>query len=159
MLLTLKLSKYTIAFISALILLSVTALAGHEPHQMAQATIADSELDCQQVDIRCAKTMTSAFAPNGDLWRLWSQHQQMYYQISLDRGETFSATKRIAISKEKISARNENRPKLAFDNKKGVYLSWAMSREKKYTADIRFSYSKDYGKTFSEIWISPRFAC
>ncbi len=149
MLLTLKLSKYTIAFISALILLSVTALAGHEPHQMAQATIADSELDCQQVDIRCAKTMTSAFAPNGDLWRLWSQHQQMYYQISLDRGETFSATKRIAISKEKISARNENRPKLAFDNKQGVYLSWAMPREKKYTADIRFSYSKDYGKTFS----------
>ena len=48
MLLTLKLSKYTIAFISALILLCVTALAGDEPHQMAQATIADSELDCQQ---------------------------------------------------------------------------------------------------------------
>lgn len=61
----------------------------------------------------------------------------------------FSGVTKVAISAEKISARNENRPKIAFDKFQGVYLSWAMPREKKYTADVRFSYSFDYGKTFT----------
>jgi hypothetical protein len=109
----------------------------------------NSKINCQKIDIRCAKTVTSAFAPNGDLWRLWSQSQGLYYQVSADNGVKFSVAKRVPIANEKISARNENRPKIAFDNNQGIYLSWAMSQEKKYTADIRFSYSRDYGKFFS----------
>lgn len=105
---------------------------------------------CATIDIHCAKTATLAVAPNGDLWRLWSQQQAMYFQISTDQGKQFLAATKVNIPAEKISARNENRPKIAFDNKQGVYLSWAMPREKKYTADIRFSYSSDYGKTFSK---------
>ena len=130
-----------------------SAFADHSKHQnMMKKSVEDnplSKIDCNKVDIRCAKTVTSAFSANGDLWRLWSQKLAMYYQISTDKGLNFSAVKRIAIPDEKVSARNENRPKIAFDSKQGVYLSWAMPREKKYTADIRFSYSKNYGKTFS----------
>jgi hypothetical protein len=127
-----------------------SAFAEHSKHQGKMKTTAVvSDIDCKKVDIRCAKTVTSAFSPNGDLWRLWSQKQALYYQRSNDDGRSFSDVKRISIPDENISARNENRPKIAFDNKQGVYLSWAMPREKKYTADIRFSYSNDYGKTFS----------
>jgi len=129
-----------------------SASAGASLHQhqpVAKSTRVAEQFDCQQVDIRCAKTVTSAFAPNGDLWRLWSQNQSLYYQISNDGAVNFTTVKRVIIPNEKISARNENRPKIAFDKALGVYLSWAMPREKKYTADIRFSYSKDYGKTFS----------
>ncbi|MEW6991836.1 exo-alpha-sialidase [Colwelliaceae bacterium 6441] len=104
---------------------------------------------CEGHDITCAKTVTSAFAPNGDLWRVWALQEKMYYQISVDNGQTFLAAQQVNIPAEKISARNENRPKIAFDQFQGVYLSWAMPLEKKYTANIRFSYSKDYGKTFS----------
>lgn len=81
---------------------------------------------------------------------MWARDSRMYFQISDDNGKSFSAIKQVAIPKEKISARNENRPKIAFDNYQGVYLSWAMPRERKYTADVRFSYSNDYGKTFSQ---------
>jgi len=103
---------------------------------------------CKSAEVECAKTVTSAFAPNGDLWRLWAYHQKLWVQISQDNGVTFSPQKMLAIPAEKISARNENRPKIAFDHTGGVYLSWATPREKKYTADVRFSYSKDYGQTF-----------
>lgn len=105
---------------------------------------------CEGVNISCAKTVTTAFAPNGDLWRLWALHSSIYFQISTDNGLTFSTINQVAITKEKISARNENRPKIAFDKYQGVYLSWATPKEKKYTADIRFSYSSDYGKTFTK---------
>ena len=120
------------------------ALAKEKSAKMVQ-TVA-----CAETNIVCAKTVTSAFAPNGDLWRLWAINASLYFQISTDNGLTFSASNRIAINKEKISARNENRPKIAFDKYQGVYVSWASPKEKKYSADIRFSYSSDYGKTFTK---------
>jgi len=133
-----------------LLIVMPSAFAGHEQHQpMAKSKKNGREINCQQVAIRCAKTVTSAFSPNGDLWRLWSQNKGLYYQISTDNGGHFSITKQVPLVDEKISSRNENRPKIAFDNEQGVYLSWAMPRKRKYTADIRFSYSNDYGKSFS----------
>jgi len=115
-----------------------------------QAAISKDGKSCATPNILCAKTVTSAFAPNGDLWRLWSFKQSMYFEISKDDGAVFTQPIKVAIPAEKISARNENRPKIAFDNYSGVYLSWAKPREKKYTADVRFSYSNDYGRTFSK---------
>ncbi len=120
----------------------------HSQHQ-AQKSVKSTKTSCQKIEVTCGKTVTSAFAPNGDFWRVWSQQEKIYYQISPDNGQNFGLAKAVAIPKEKISARNENRPKIAFDSKQGVYLSWATPREKKYTADIRYSYSSDYGKTFS----------
>lgn len=120
----------------------------HSQHQ-AQKLAKQTKTSCQKITVTCGKTVTSAFAPNGDLWRVWSQQDNIYYQISPDNGKNFAIAKVVAIPKEKISARNENRPKIAFDSKQGVYLSWATPREKKYTADIRYSYSSDYGTTFS----------
>ena len=74
----------------------------------------------------------------------------MYYQISKDNGVTFTDTWQVNIAPENISARNENRPKIGFDNNKGVYLSWAISGKKRFTGDVRFSYSSDNGANFSE---------
>ena len=130
-----------------LLMASTNVKAAHKHHIM-QATTKDATT-CMQNEITCAKTVTTAFAPNGDLWRLWALKGHMYFQISKDKGATFSSVQQVNIEKEKISARNENRPKIAFDQYQGVYLSWAMPKEKKYTADVRFSYSKDYGKTFT----------
>jgi len=135
-----------ISVILTLLLTYSVAAAEHNHQAMAQQKLNNK---CKTSDINCAKTVTSAFAPNGDLWRLWSHKKNMYFQISVDLGKTFSLAKRVLIPAEKISSRNENRPKIAFDNFNGVYLSWAMPREKKYTADVRFSYSSDYGQTFS----------
>jgi len=145
--------------INLIITLTITAwlpasqavMAEHD-HQamMAKQKKANSAKKCADSAIACAKTVTSAFAPNGDLWRLWVNQGKLIAQISQDNGITFAKHKVLAIPAEKISARNENRPKIAFDQAGGVYLSWAMARERKYTADVRFSYSNDYGKKFTK---------
>ncbi len=126
-------------------------MAAEHNHQamMASKEATKTESECKNNAVTCAKTVTSAFAPNGDLWRLWTQQEKLLVQISQDNGVTFSQPIALAIPAEKVSARNENRPKIAFDAANGVYLSWATPKEKKYTADIRFSYSSDYGKTFT----------
>ncbi len=133
---------------------SLSALAMAEGHQHHNKSVASSvhksDVQCDKQQVTCAKTVTSAFTPSGELWRLWVDQQRMYYQISLDKGHTFKRVKKINIAPEKISARNENRPKLAFDGHQGVYLSWAKPLSKKYTADIRFAYSLDNGKLFSK---------
>jgi len=141
----------TVVSVIAWLPTSQAMIAGHD-HQamMAKQEKATFDNKCKNAAIECAKTVTSAFAPNGDLWRLWVSNERLIAQISQDNGETFSKYKVLAIPAEKISARNENRPKIAFDNTGGVYLSWAMAREKKYTADVRFSYSHDYGKSFTK---------
>ena len=126
---------------------SAVTMAKHNHQAMGKEQAVKS--NCMNSNISCAKTVTSAFAPSGDLWRLWTINESLYFQISKDNGKTFLPKQRVNIPAEKISARNENRPKIAFDKFDGVYLSWAMPRERKYTADIRFSYSTDYGKSFS----------
>lgn len=137
---------FVCASMSFVIKISVAAEHNHQAMQPKKQQMAS----CEGVEITCAKTVTSAFAPNGDLWRLWALDSSIYFQISKDEGKTFSEFNRVAIDKEKISARNENRPKIAFDKYQGVYLSWATPKKKKYTADVRFSYSSDYGKTFTQ---------
>ena len=137
-----------VIFFSLLFTVNRSTAAEHN-HQAMASKVQPTE-NCKEIEIICAKTVTSVFAPNGDLWRLWAQNSRMYFQISTDNGVNFSDAQRVAIKKEKISARNENRPKIAFDKYQGVYLSWATPKEKKYTADVRFSYSSDYGKTFSK---------
>ncbi|OUS25117.1 hypothetical protein A9Q98_12780 [Thalassotalea sp. 42_200_T64] len=145
-----NITRYIWLTLSALLLLSHTVAAENHKHMTADKGVKTSTQPCQSAEIRCAKTVTSAFAPNGDLWRLWSHDQRLHYQVSADKGQSFSASKQVDIAAENISARNENRPKIAFDKLNGVYLSWARAGEKKYTADVRFSYSADYGKQFSE---------
>lgn len=144
--------KHNYLFVIWLGLLPIQYLnaAEHNHAAMTQKKTNSHVTQCINNNIICAKTVTTAFAPNGDLWRLWSISQHMYYQISKNNGKSFSDTQKINIDPESISARNENRPKIAFDQQKGVYLSWAISGKKRFTGDIRFSYSSDNGRTFSK---------
>ncbi len=137
-----------IACASLIFIVNISEALAHN-HQ-AMKVKREQAVSCEGAEIICAKTVTSTFAPNGNLWRLWASSSSIYFQISTDNGVTFSASNRVTIDEEKISARNENRPKIAFDKYQGVYLSWATPKEKKYTADIRFTYSSDYGKTFTK---------
>jgi len=147
-----KLLNFTFIFlVTAWLPNSQAVMLKHEHREMkTKQEKPASSSKCLNAAISCAKTVTSAFAPNGDLWRLWVHQDKLIAQVSKDNGYTFSKHKVLAIPAEKISARNENRPKIAFDKAGGIYLSWATPREKKYTSDVRFSYSSDYGKTFTQ---------
>jgi hypothetical protein len=105
---------------------------------------------CNVQKIACAKTVTVAAHPNGDLWRVWTHKNHMFYAVSHNQGAQFNKRVKIKGIDEPISSRGENRPKIAFGQNGFVYLSWAMPKEKKYTADIRFSYSKNNGLHFSK---------
>jgi hypothetical protein len=126
-----------------LVLMSGQGIA-HEKHAHKEKPT------CAATDVSCAKTVTSAFAPNGKLWRLWSGEQHMFYSVSSDKGKTFGEPVKVDIKPEEISSRGENRPKLGFDSKNNVYLSWAKPLKKRYTAEVRFTFSTDGGKHFAE---------
>lgn len=129
------------ALLSLTLLLCAITVAAHEKAKPKQG-------NCSGPEIACAKTVTSAFAPSGDLWRLWVHEKHLYYAISKDKGQHFSLPTKVDIAAEKISSRGENRPKIGFDTNMGVYISWAMPLKKRFTALVRFTYSADGGKTF-----------
>lgn len=140
---------FLIALVATISVNDAANASEHQHKQHSNKAKAQSTSLCADGDIRCAATVTTALSPNGDLWRVWVNNQQLYVQVSNDLGQTFSAPKPIAIARENIASRNENRPKIAFDQKGGVYLSWALSGKQRFTGDVRFSYSLDGGKSFS----------
>lgn len=144
-------ARVFLSLIATILLVPLTMVnaAEHNHQKMVMKMAQQTSVKCQYTAIVCAKTMTSAFAPNGDLWRVWSESEQLYYQVSKDLGNSFGDSILVDIPAEKISARNENRPKIAFDQSNGVYLSWAKSGKKRFTGDVRFTYSIDGGKTFN----------
>ncbi|MFT5164279.1 MAG: hypothetical protein ACI9FJ_002880 [Alteromonadaceae bacterium] len=104
---------------------------------------------CKVQDVKCARAVTSAFAPNGALWRLWAAQDQLFYSVSNDDGLHFGASQKITINAQSISAREENRPKLVFGGKDNVYISWARPNKSKHTSQVKFIYSTDGGQHFS----------
>ena len=134
--------------LSVLFIIWCSSLAAHQ-HVMDSPDQAKLKT-CQAQDVTCAKTVTIATHPNGDIWRVWANNNQMYYAISHDLGKHFGKAIKIKAINEKISARGENRPKIAFSNTGHVYLSWSKPGSKKYTGDIRFSYSQNGGQSFAK---------
>ncbi|MEY8200900.1 MAG: exo-alpha-sialidase, partial [Colwellia sp.] len=81
-----------IAYASLNFMVNTSAAAAHNHQASHQAMQSKKERvsSCEGVNIICAKTVTSVFAPNGDLWRLWALHSSIYFQISTDNGGSFS---------------------------------------------------------------------
>ncbi|GAB4189331.1 MAG: sialidase family protein [Wenzhouxiangellaceae bacterium] len=102
-----------------------------------------------QPAVNCSSTVTSAFDNHGRLWLAYTVDDQIWIVASADLGQSFTQPVAVNHHPESISARGENRPKLIV-NDHHVLVSWARSGSKRFTADIRFSASRDGGKTFSE---------
>lgn len=135
----------------SLLALSVSVISLSFAHDhSAKKTKSKSGASCEAIDITCAKTVTSAFAPEGKLWRLYSADKQMFYSVSDDMGKHFGQPVKVDIEPEKISAKGENRPKLGFDGQGNVYISWAKPLKKRFTAQVRLSWSTDGGKHFAK---------
>jgi len=130
-----------------LFILSISWCASLDAHQYASDK---TKKKCSSQNVICAKTVTIATHPNGDIWRVWSNKNQIFYAISDDKGESFNKTVKVQSINENISSRGENRPKIAFSKSGDIYLSWAKPGTKKYTGDIRFSFSNNKGVNFSK---------
>lgn len=105
--------------------------------------------NCQDIRVECAAVVTTAVDKLGQLWRAYSIGQTLYLEHTSASDSAFSSPLAVNRIGEPISNRGENRPKLALDAQQGIYLSWAMDREERFTADVRLSYSLDGGKHFT----------
>lgn len=101
-------------------------------------------------DLQCAEAPGVTIDGNGRLWIAWAYAGHLYVQHSDDTGATFSRAVTVNRFPEAISARGENRPKIAVDKKGHVYVSWTTPLEKRFTGHIRFSRSTDGGEHFAE---------
>ncbi|HYA37883.1 MAG TPA: sialidase family protein [Candidatus Methylomirabilis sp.] len=90
-----------------------------------------------------------AFDKNGRLWRVSTEEQYVLVRYSDDQGRHFSSPVRVNAAPERIAADGENRPTIAFGTSGEIYVSWTQSLEQAYAGHIRFSLSRDGGRTFS----------
>ena len=100
--------------------------------------------------LNCGLAPSATFDGNGRLWLAWAFAGHVYVNHSDDKGESFSPTVVVNRIPEGISARGENRPKIAIDGDGRVFISWTTPLQKKYTGHVRFSRSLDGGEHFSD---------
>jgi len=100
--------------------------------------------------LACAPAPSSVFSDSGRLWVAWSYAGHVYVSYSDDKARTFSLPVSVNSVPEKISARGENRPKIALNNKGAIYVSWTTPLKKRFSGNVRFSYSNDNAKSFSQ---------
>lgn len=91
-----------------------------------------------------------AFDTTGRLWRASARDGYVLVSFSDDKGKNFNAPVKVNQTAENIAADGDNRPKIIVKNNGVVYVSYTQSLDKPYTGNIRFSRSRDGGKSFSE---------
>ena len=128
------------------------AEAAHKAEHGSKAAVKKSPCSDPQkpASLRCAPAPSAQFDAQGRLWVVWSTAGHIYVTSSADQGKTFTPSVVVNRSPEAISARGENRPKIALDTQGKIYVSWTTPLKKRYTGNIRFSYSHDGGQSFSE---------
>jgi len=141
----------SITYIFITIVISDISYASHIEGSRKPAQVSDNCSDVNQLPkLDCAPAPGSIFADNGRLWIAWSYAGHVYVSYSDDKGASYSKSVAVNLTPEKISARGENRPKIAVNNKGGIYVSWTTPLEKRFSGNVRFSYSNDNGRSFVE---------
>lgn len=146
----------TLLLISYLFITIATPGISHATHGDSGGGAASTQNSdaCRNVnqlpELDCASAPDSVFADNGRLWTVWSYAGHVYVNYSDDKGRSYSKAVTVNLTAEKISARGENRPKIALNNKGGIYISWTTPLEKRFSGNVRFSYSNNNGRSFSE---------
>jgi len=142
----------TLNLIVNFLLFITLPVAGFASHGDASAK-GDALSKCTNINqipsIDCASAPSSVFSTKGRLWTAWSYAGHVYVNYSDDKGKTFSKPVTLNLIPEKISARGENRPKIVLNNNGSIYVSWTTPLKKRFTGNVRFSYSNDLGRSFS----------
>ena len=147
-----KMYRIDFAKIALGIVLVCTALSSQASvsHKKSAAVNKNCADVTQPARLRCATAPSSVFDQNNRLWLAWAYAGHVYVNYSDDVGKTFSTPVAVNRKPEAISARGENRPKIAVGTKNDIYVSWTKPLEKRFTGHIRFSHSTDAGEYFSE---------
>jgi hypothetical protein len=91
--------------------------------------------------------VSTAFGPDGRLWRIVPEKHQVYVDYSTDRGKTFSAPVLVNNEAQQIKVSGENRPGIAVDRTGRIYIIYTAESTQPVT--VYFSVSTDNGHSFS----------
>lgn len=138
---------------AALVLLLLPALllaaGGHEHHQAGPESPPCGD-PAKPPGINCGLAPSATFDEKGRLWVAWAFAGHIYVSQSGDQGQSFTPPVVVNRTPEPISARGENRPKIALDSEGRVFVSWTMPLEKRFSGHVRFSRSLDGGRSYSD---------
>ncbi len=100
--------------------------------------------------LRCATAPSFTFDNAGRLWAVWASRGHVYVQFSDNQGRSYNEAVAANRVPEPVAARGENRPKIGLDQNGRIYLTWTRKLGERFTGNVRFSYSDDRGRHFSE---------
>jgi hypothetical protein len=93
---------------------------------------------------------TGYFDSHGTFWLATVKEGHITLARSDDKGRTYATPVRVNTEPEIIAAEGENRPKIAVDAERNLFVSWTrLTPDAPFSGHIRFSRSHDGGKTFA----------
>ncbi len=92
--------------------------------------------------------VSTAFGPDGRLWRIVPEKHQVYVDFSSDFGKTFSTPVLVNTETQQIKVSGENRPGIAVDRAGRIFVIYAAESSQPVT--VYFSVSADNGHSFSK---------
>lgn len=124
----------------------VTPVAGaHEGHEHGAPPAKKAK--------RPELAVSAAIDAQGRLWVVSKEGSEagdyVVLRHSSDEGKTWSANQRVNAQAEPVAAPGEERPRLLFGSKNGMYVLWTRPGSKNYAGDIRFASSQDGGANWS----------
>jgi hypothetical protein len=121
---------------------ATAALAHDGPHDEAKPA-------CAGHDLVCATVATSAFAPDGALWTVWTANNRVALAASRDHGKTYAAAVTLPQTALPLDNGPDARPRVVIGSKGEVYVSFA-TRDDKYNGQAFIARSTDGGRSFAE---------
>ncbi len=109
-----------------------------------------SASQCKEPDLKCAKSATPYFAPDGVLWLVWSAGGAISIARSTDLGVHFGPRLEIARHGAFLDTGPDARPQLVGDRAGNMTIAYAFFRDQKWNAQTNVSTSRDQGQSFSK---------
>ena len=121
------------------------------PVMMAQEDVSRTQCVEGVVSVHCGSAPSATFDSQDRLWVTFVQDQHVYVSRSDDRGVTYSTPVKVNAEPEDAEFNGENRPKVIVTKDGTMLLSWTLKTSPRFTGEIRFTRSTDYGKTFEDV--------
>jgi hypothetical protein len=127
----------------------VVLCAGAAMAQMSHHHGAESDPNCADASLTCARQATPVFAADGTLWLAWAANGVVSVAHSSDLGRTFSPP--VAVNPEPVDLDwgPDSRPSIAVDNDGRVFVAFARFKDEKYNGQVLYSRSTDGGRSFA----------
>jgi hypothetical protein len=109
--------------------------------------------EAMQSAAKSALGTSAAVDPRGKLWIVYAEgaaSAATVYVSRLKTHGTWDTPIAVNATPEPVSSDGENRPKLAFDSRGGMYVTWTSPTSANFTGDIRFARSWDGGKRWTQ---------